>query len=62
MNRGDTQMFNATNETLRNTKTGNVGYVICKYLSTKTSKPMVQVWVPGQMKPATWLWSNTEAA
>lgn len=49
-------------EWVRNTKTGSVGQVVCRYINTRTHKPMVQVKAVGQLKDAYWLASHVEAA
>lgn len=54
-------MTNAA-EFIRNTKTGTVGRVVCRYTNTRTGKPMVQVRPVSQLKDAYWLVGNTEAA
>lgn len=53
-------MTNAA-EFIRNTKTGSVGRVICRYTNTRTHKAMVQVRPVSQLKDAYWLAENTEA-
>lgn len=54
--------YPATTEYVRNIKTGTVGQVVCRYINTKTGKPMVQVKPLSQMKDAYWLASHVEAA
>lgn len=54
-------MTNAA-EFIRNTKTGTVGRVICRYTNTRTGKLTIQVRPVSQVKDAYWLASNTEEA
>lgn len=51
-----------TAEFIRNTKTGTVARVICRYMNTRTGKLMVQVRPVSQLKDAYWLVGNTEEA
>lgn len=45
---------------LRNTKTGTIGKVVCRYVNTQTGKAMVQVSPVSQLKDAYWLAAHTE--
>lgn len=51
-----------TTEWVRNTKTGTVGQVVCRYNRTTDGKAIVQVRPISQMKDAYWQASHVEVA
>jgi hypothetical protein len=53
--------YPASHEWVRNTKTGTLGWVVCRYHRTNDGKAIVEVISVGQAKNAHWLASHIEA-
>ena len=50
-----------THEWVRNTKTGTVAMVVCRYNRTNDGKAIVEVLAPRQSKTAHWLAAHVSA-
>lgn len=54
--------YPTNDEWVRNTKTGTLGKVVCRYNRTNDGRAVVEVIAVGQMKNAHWRAAHAEAA